>query len=95
MPDFQYYKPPLNERNIFTSHQLCEQLLEDTGVALLPLSDFGMPESFLGARLSYVDFDGEKALQSIKQNPEATAEDLAPKVVEGVHLLIKWLKELP
>jgi len=61
-------------------------------VALLPLSAFGMPEDFLGARLSYVDFDGEKALQLIKENPNAPAEALAPKVVEGIQLIVDWIK---
>ena len=92
MPDFNFYKKALNAKNIFTSHQLCEALLEETGVALLPLSAFGMPEDFLGARLSYVDFDGEKALQLIKENPNAPAEALAPKVVEGIQLIVDWIK---
>jgi len=52
MPNFNKYKEKLNAKNIFTSHQLCEAILEDTGVALLPLSAFGFPEDFLGARLS-------------------------------------------
>lgn len=91
MPDFNFYKTQLKAKNIETSHQLCEALLEDTGVALLPLSAFGMPEDFLGARLSYVDFDGKKALQLIKENPNATAEDLAPKVMKGINLIGDWV----
>lgn len=91
MPDFSFYTKALNAKNIFTSHQLCEALLEETGVALLPLSAFGMPEDFLGARLSYVDFDGEKALQLIKENPNTPAEELAPRVVEGIQLIVDWI----
>ncbi len=91
MPNFNYYKARLNSKNIFTSHQLCERLLEKTGVALLPLSAFGMPEEFLGARLSYVDFDGQKALQMIKENPNARAESLAPQVIEGIQLIGEWI----
>ncbi len=91
MPNFNYYKDKLQARNIRSSTQLSESLLEETGVALLPLSAFGMADDFLGARLSYVDFDGAKALQMIKENPAATAEALAPKVIEGVRLIGEWI----
>ncbi len=91
MPDFNQHKESLHKKGITTSHELCEALLADTGVALLPLSAFGMPDNFLGARLSYVDFDGKKALKIIKKNPQASAEKLAPKVIEGIQLIGKWI----
>ena len=91
MPDFNYYKAKLQAKNIHNSIQLTESLLEKTGVALLPLNAFGMPDSFLGARLSYVDFDGAKALQMIKENANATAKELAPKVMEGIRLIGDWV----
>lgn len=91
MPDFNYYKATLQAKNITNSIQLSESLLEETGVALLPLNAFGMPDDFLGVRLSYVDFDGTKALQMIKENPNATAEELAPKVMEGIRLIGEWV----
>ena len=40
-PDFQPFEEMLNKKNIFDSNTLCKQLLNDTGVALLPGSDFG------------------------------------------------------
>lgn len=92
MPDFSFYKETLHSRGIFSSAQLCERLLEETGVALLPLSDFGMPEDFLGARLSYVDFDGAKAIDMIEHNPAVHARELAPKVMEGMEVLVKWFR---
>ena len=91
MPDFNYYKAKLQTKNIHSSIQLSESLLEETGVALLPLNAFGMSDDFLGARLSYVDFDGAKALQMIKENPNARAEELAPKVMEGIRLIGEWV----
>ena len=91
MPDFGSYRTQLSQRGIDTSAALCTALLEEAGVALLPLSDFGMPDDFLGARLSYVDFDGELALQKIAANPATEAGDLAPKVMEGIRRLINWL----
>jgi aspartate aminotransferase len=91
MPNFNAHRKYLHSKNIFTSAQLCEALLEETGVALLPLSDFGMPNDYLGARLSYVDFDGGKALELIDKNPAATAAALAPKVMEGIDLICDWV----
>ena len=91
MPTFDFYRDSLEKKGIHGSAQLCQQLLQDTGVALLPLRDFGFPESFLGARLSYVDFDGAQALALIEEKPEVTAEDLAPRVIQGVQLIADWL----
>lgn len=40
-------------------------LLEEVGVVLLLLSDFGMLDDFFGVRLFYVDFDGGLVLLKI------------------------------
>ena len=91
MLDFNNYKDQLKAKNIHTSKELCENLLNETGVAILPLSAFGMPENFLGARLAYVDFDGAKALKVIESNQEISAKELAPNVIEGISQMGKWL----
>ena len=91
MPDFKAYAPGLHDRGLQTSVAFCTALLEETGVALLPLSDFGMPMDFLGARLSYVDFDGGRALELLSRNPNCSAVDLAPKVMDGIERLLNWL----
>jgi aspartate aminotransferase len=70
-PDFSPHRETLADRGIQTSPQLCARLLEETGVAILPGSDFGRPEGELTARLAYVDFDGARVL--------AAAEQLAPE----------------
>ena len=98
-PNFDHYRSRLAQRNITTSEQFCEALLNDTGVALLPASDFGFPEEFLGARLSYVDFDGGAALGMVEEllaqnslSLLAKAERMAPRVMQGVKALVNWLK---
>lgn len=53
-------------QGIHNSGDLCDKLLNDTGVALLPSFDFGRPSRELTARLSYVDFDGANALKVSK-----------------------------
>ena len=48
-----------------TSRELCERLLVETGVAILPGHEFGRPAEELTARLAYVNFDGEQALEAV------------------------------
>lgn len=48
-----------------TDVELCEQLLNDTGIAILPGSTFGRNPEDLYARLAYVDIDGVLALDII------------------------------
>jgi len=94
MPDFEHYRKKLAARGIHTSHDLCEAILEETGVALLPLSAFGMDEKVLGVRLSYVDFDGKRALKIRRKNKKAPAKKLAPKVIKGIHLIGDWINNI-
>lgn len=93
-PNFEHYRDRLAARQIFTSEELCERLLEETGVALLPASDFGFPEEFLGARLSYVDFDGEEAMKLFERSADdVDATTLAPRVMEGIQRLTTYLQQ--
>lgn len=95
--DFSNFKSKLNGENIFDSSTLCSRLLEDTGVAILPGSDFGMKEDELIARLAYVDFDGTKAIQTaLKANNKEQIDNkflnnYCPKVLKGISLIIKWV----
>ncbi len=54
-PDFTSHRESLLSRGIYTSAQLCDRLLEETGVALLPGTAFGRPADALQARLAYVE----------------------------------------
>jgi len=92
MPNFSYYTKSLARKGINTSTELCSRLLAETGVALLPLEAFGYAPEVLGARLSYVDFDGAKALELVAANTIVSAEQLAPKVIEGIHKMGQWVK---
>ncbi|MEX0772592.1 MAG: aminotransferase class I/II-fold pyridoxal phosphate-dependent enzyme, partial [Balneolales bacterium] len=67
-PDFGPYKEALAKRGITGSLSLCEQILEDTGVAMLPGVVFGRPKAELTARIAYVDFDGDLALKNFSYN---------------------------
>ncbi|MHC4944711.1 MAG: pyridoxal phosphate-dependent aminotransferase [Planctomycetota bacterium] len=71
--DFSPLAGRLAERGIRDSATLCERLLDDTGVAILPGSSFGRPEGELTARLAYVDFDGARALTASETLPLETS----------------------
>lgn len=79
-----------------TAAALCERLLRDTGVALLPGSAFGMPKEHLSARLCYVDFDGDRALAASEAQGLSKPIDAdflnahCPKVIAGIDALCRW-----
>jgi aspartate aminotransferase len=97
-PDFGPAAARLAERGIRTSQELCERLLQETGVAILPGSDFGRPESELTARMAYVDFDGARVLAAAEQRPLDTPLDGAflttfcGNVVRAVDLIGEWVR---
>ncbi|MEJ2103291.1 MAG: hypothetical protein P8X47_01800 [Ignavibacteriaceae bacterium] len=76
------------------------KLLNETGVALLPGSVFGRPEEEFTARLSYVDFDGNRALAAVETLPyeELITEEFlsmyCSPLLEGTNKLVSWLKSL-
>ncbi|PCI37621.1 MAG: aspartate aminotransferase [Elusimicrobia bacterium] len=100
-PDFHVHKKTLRARGITTSAELCERLLEDTGVAILPGSDFGRPPEELTARLAFVDFDGTRVLKTLASLPmdeeigkEFLQEHCRP-VLRAVELICAWLPQKP
>jgi len=60
--DFEAHRGALGDRGIADAAGLCEALLEEAGVAILPGDHFGCGNRELTARLAYVDFDGAAAL---------------------------------
>lgn len=98
-PDFEHYRDKLAERGIQTSAGLCDAILEDTGVAMLPGEDFGREPEELTIRLAYVDFEGEKALKAVANNADKELDikflkKYCPKMVEATHKLTEWLNQL-
>ena len=94
--DFEGLRDNLARRGIVNSSQLTEQLLKDTGVALLPGEDFERPCEELTARLAYVDFDGAKALTASeltpldKPLPENFTELYCYNVLKACRLIVDW-----
>ena len=80
---------------------MCEDILNKSGVAILPGSDFGFKKSKMLARLSYTDFDGEtfsKKIQKAEKNQmRATLKSLHQillKAQKGWLIGLKSLIEL-
>lgn len=88
--DFSPFAEELAKRNISTDTQLCDRLLDEEGVALLPGTAFGMPSDALTARLAYVDFDGQAALDEAEAF-ESRVAIYAAKMLEGIGKLSAWL----
>ena len=88
-----YLFPEFSNAKFSSSSGMCKDILNKTGVALLPGSDFGLNSDKMIARLSYTDFDGSNFLNntpSSKKLDNADLEKYAPNIVEGVDRLKKW-----
>ena len=88
-----YLMPEFVNKNFSTSSEMCKTILKDTGVALLPGSDFGCSEKKMLARLSFTDFDGSSFMNDIKKNKNINLNSInnfAPKIIEGTKKLREW-----
>ncbi len=88
-----YLMPEFLNKKFKTSSEMCSEILNKTGVAILPGSDFGFDEKRMITRLSYTDFDGNIFMNKVDSNIDINEEiihKLAPRVVEGVKRLKSW-----
>ncbi len=96
-PDFTALADRLRARGITGGELLCERLLEETGVAILPGSEFGRPPGDWTARLAYVDFNGKNALNSVARNPDITSMGVSPlrtlagRTIAAIEQIVAWL----
>ena len=87
MPDFT----KLLSHKFKSSKLFCKTLLDETGVAVLPGSDFGFSHDKLIFRLSYVDFDGSEFLKANDEEiSEKNLNKYAPKIVEGINQIVNF-----
>ncbi len=99
-PDFGIYREALAGKGIFTSVEMCNTLLEETGVAMLPGYEFGRDPAELTARIALVDFNGEEALRaaskdySNKDIDDRFVKAYAPKISEAFTRLSEWFRGL-
>ena len=89
--------PEFTNAKFSSSSKMCKDILNKTGVALLPGSDFGLNSNKMLARLSYTDFDGNNFLNNTSGSKKLDDSDLrkhAPNIVEGVIKLKEWSNSL-
>ena len=93
--DFAAHREELAARGVRTSAELCERLLVDQGVAMLPGTCFGREPTELSARLAYVDFDGDAALTAVAAldgDPDADwLRAHCGRVVVAIERTVDWL----
>ena len=88
-----YLMPEFLIKKFSTSEEMCSNILKETGVALLPGSDFGFSKEQMIARLSFTDFDGQEFMNNIKKNKKIDSNlisKFAPKIIEGTKKLKTW-----
>jgi len=99
-PDFRGKAKQLRAKGIRTSPELCERLLDDTGVAILPGSSFGRDPEELTARISYVNFNGARALEGAARTEadggtgeldEAFLREYCGDCLEAVDRIHEWV----
>jgi aspartate aminotransferase len=92
-----YIFPEFNNAKFGSSSEMCKDILDKTGVALLPGSDFGLESNKMLARLSYTDFDGANFLKNSlgsKKLDDADLKKSAPNIVEGISKIKEWSNSL-
>ncbi len=94
--DFSPLADRLAKKGIVNSSTLCERLLKDTGVVVLPGMVFERPKKELTARLAYVNFNGVKALAASekipleKKLPREFLETWCSDTLEGMKRIAQW-----
>ena len=92
-----YLMPEFLNDKYKNSSELCKAILNETGVAMLPASDFGFKPSKMLTRLSYTDFNGDNFLKNLPSSRNISDDEVrkyAPNVVEGIKKLSNWAKKL-
>ncbi len=88
-----YLMPEFLIEKFSTSEEMCSNILNETGVALLPGSDFGFSKERMIARLSFTDFNGGEFMKNIKKTKKIDINSIskfAPKIIEGTKKLKLW-----
>ncbi len=92
-----YLMPEFLIEKFSTAEEMCSSILKETGVALLPGSDFGFSKERKIARLSFTDFNGQKFMDYVKKNNKLDVNSIskyAPKIAEGTKKLKLWVESL-
>ncbi len=98
-PDFSPLRRRIAARGIRTSKQLCEKVLTEAGVAMLPGSNFQRPADEFTARMSLVDFDGTQAMVRSEELgldgalPKEFVANVASNLTEAMERIAGWVEK--
>ena len=95
--DFSYFTKALQEKNIFTSKELCNSILNEINIAILSGDSFGISDNHYTARLCLVNFDGKIALNQYPENNDITEKwmhQYCKNSIDGIYKLCEWLNHL-
>lgn len=95
-PDASPLANKLKSRGIESSGALCEGLLTECGVAVLPGTEFGRPPEELTFRLATVNFEGGETLLSVRDFQGCSRDFVqkkCPKLWEALHRIGDWLQQ--
>jgi len=90
-----YLMPEFLIEKFSTAEEMCSNILKETGVALLPGSDFGFSKERMITRLSFTDFNGDEFMQNVKKTKKVDMNSIskfAPKIIEGTKKLKEWVE---
>ena len=98
LPNFNKFGTSLEKKfGIKTSVDMAHLIYEKIQVAMLPASDFYMPDEFLGLRVSTVDYNGRAVLSASRKAKELNhkfIEKNCPNVALGMDRLSEFFSEL-
>ncbi|MBN2495938.1 MAG: aminotransferase class I/II-fold pyridoxal phosphate-dependent enzyme [Deltaproteobacteria bacterium] len=96
--DFSPLSEPLAARGIRSGAALCERLLEEAGVAVLPGEEFDRPAEELSLRVAFVNFDGSEALAASETTPldeslpDSFLDTWCEETVSAVERIADWTR---
>ena len=87
--------PEFLNKKFSSSEEMCNDMLNKTGVATLPGSDFGFSSKKMLARISFTDFNGNEFMNNTSADEVINDEKInkfAPKIVKGTKKLKAWVE---
>ena len=96
MPDFSVIRDNMARGGITSGQEMCDDMLERAGVALMPSSSFLLSADDLHVRFCYVIFDGAKCMAELRRRnttevDEEFVKTFCPDIVRGVEKLCDWV----
>lgn len=95
--DFENFRVKLAKISIFNAIDLCNYLIDNIKIALLPGQDFYFDNNSLTCRLAFVDFDGKLVYEKYKSNQKVDInfiEKYTPNIYNGLRKLSNFLVKI-